>query len=171
MDLLDLIRQGKAPMLCETAEHPFDNPEWIFEPKVDGVRCLAVADQSSHQLWGRHANSLTRLFPEIKLKVKKPCVLDGEIVGEDFNAIQHRVHRERELDIRIASKVYPCVFEVFDILWLGEDLTRKPLLGRKKILAEVLSGERVRVLPFVAEKGIELFEQMKRESGEGIIAK
>jgi len=99
-------------------------------------------------------------------------VLDGEIVGDNFNAVQHRVHRERELDIKIAASVYPCVFEIFDILQVnGEDLTKRPLLERKEILAEALDGERIQFVPFVAEKGTVLFEQIKKEGGEGIIAK
>jgi len=161
------------PMLAETADKPFDSKEHIFELKLDGVRAIAIVNKQI-EFWGRHNNNLTRLFPELQLIwASKPCILDGEIVGQDFNAVQHRVHKTRELDIKIASKRYPCVFEAFDILQVnGEDLTKRPLIERKEILGEVLDDNEVaRFLGFVDTKGTWLFRQIEEQGLEGIMAK
>lgn len=162
------------PMLAETAKEPFDSPDWLFEAKLDGVRCIAQLGGGT-TLQGRSGSDITRKFPELQgihWWARKPCVLDGEIVCDSFGAIQQRIHKEKPLDIRIASQQYAAKYQVFDILLLGDEaLTRKPLHERKRILSEVVDGGNgVGVLPFVFE-GIALFERAKTEGWEGIMAK
>jgi len=165
-----------SPMLAETLDDPnkLDWDNWIAELKLDGVRCIAYLNNET-KLWGRHDNDLTQKFPELQgihLVVKKPCVLDGEIVCQSFEGIQRRVHKEKPLDIKIASKLYPAVYEVFDIIYLdGEDLTKKPLVMRKNILEEILDFNlNIRFLPYFFD-GVALFETAKQPGWEGIIAK
>jgi bifunctional non-homologous end joining protein LigD len=33
------------PMMADCAKEPFDDPNWIFEPKLDGYRVIAVIDE------------------------------------------------------------------------------------------------------------------------------
>lgn len=164
-----------SPMLAQTAEKPFNSPDWLFEEKLDGVRCLSFVDKST-KLLGRYENNLTQLFPEFKhlnLLVKGRAILDGEIVCDSFEGIQRRVHLQDPFKIRLASKTIPATYYIFDILQLdGKDLTKETLATRKYILSEVLEDDGViRKMPYFLEKGIELFNRIKERGGEGIIAK
>jgi bifunctional non-homologous end joining protein LigD len=43
------------PMMANCAKEPFDDPNWIFEPKLDGYRVIAVIDErGSPNLWSRN---------------------------------------------------------------------------------------------------------------------
>jgi len=50
------------PMLAVSGQ-PFNSPEWIFEPKIDGTRCLAEVTSSGVRLYNR------RLFAYGKLSL------------------------------------------------------------------------------------------------------
>lgn len=162
------------PMLAETAEKPFDDPQWLYELKIDGGRCIAYVDGET-KLFTRSGNEITAKFPELApVRTVKPCILDGEITSNTlkFGDFQGRIHKVRELDIRIASKKNPMIYFVFDIIAIGgESLMGKPLIERKAILADNLRSDcAVRILPHFSQ-GITLFEQTKIAGLEGIIAK
>lgn len=164
-----------SPMLAQPAEEPFDRDDWLFEPKLDGVRCVAFLG-SETRLQDRKGKDITYKFPELKelhRQVKKPCVLDGEIVGTSFDQIQRRIHKEKPLDIRIAGKLYPATYYAFDLLSLsGESVMKLPQLSRKELLEEAFSSsERAKVLPFRIGKGKSLFEEIQTKGGEGVMAK
>lgn len=44
MDLF--ATRSASPMLIGRQEEAFDNPEWIYELKMDGFRCLAYMDNT-----------------------------------------------------------------------------------------------------------------------------
>ena len=92
-------------MLATLIEKPFNNKEWLFELKMDGVRAVVVKNGSKLDMWTRNANDLTRRFPTLAeafadLPVDT-VILDGEIVALDekghshFNLIQPRIHLSR----------------------------------------------------------------------------
>ena len=64
----------------------FSDPDWIYERKLDGERCLAFADDSGVRLMTRNQHEITNTFPEIAGALAsqghEPCVVDGEIVWE-----------------------------------------------------------------------------------------
>jgi len=165
------------PMLAETLDpSDIDKLDWasfISEIKLDGCRAVAYVNDGKVELRGRDQN-LTPKFPELSFSVRKPCVIDGEITSADmsFEGIQHRVHKTKPMDIRIASKRYPVIYWAFDILNLnGQDLTKKPLIERKEMLWENLIGNcGVRYLAH-GQDGVSLFEKVKRLGLEGIMAK
>lgn len=166
------------PMLAESVSDPslIDWGNWIAELKLDGVRCIAYLD-SETRLQARSGAEITHKFPELQaihLWARKPMIVDGEIVSADlsFEGIQRRVHKEKPLDIRIASKQYPVIYWVFDILAIaGDDLTKRPLIERKAILADNVDGDcSIRYLPH-SLNGTALYEQVKKLGLEGIMAK
>src|SRR5262245_52689336 len=59
-------------------------PEWQYEPKWDGFRCLAFKDGASVTLQSKAGEPLARYFPEMVAALKKvrakKFVLDGELV-------------------------------------------------------------------------------------------
>lgn len=169
------------PMLAELASAPFDSENHIFEPKWDGVRCLAYLSQGRVKLEGRKSNDLTPLFPELTLETfftSASLVLDGELICGDgstrsFSLIQGRVHKGDPFAIRLASRQLPATYMVFDILELqGIDVTKKPLWEREALLASNLrESDRVRLTPFLEKEGCSLFQMMQSSGYEGVMAK
>jgi len=76
-------------------------PQWQYEPKWDGFRCLAFRDGSKVELQSKAGRTLDRYFPEIVdgLRALKPerFVLDGELAVPEgtsfsFDALLQRIH-------------------------------------------------------------------------------
>lgn len=164
------------PMLAETGDTAsLNRKDWLYEDKLDGVRCIAYLDGTT-QLQSRSGSVITRQFPELAelhRQAVKPCILDGEIISLSFNAIQHRIHQEHPLCIRIAQKQYPAVFNAFDILYVAhQSIEAKPLVERKAILSTIFTPTFYgRVVPYQTAYGVDLLEQAKRNHQEGIMAK
>ena len=163
------------PMLAETGQKPFNRKGFIFEPKLDGVRCIAFLDGET-RLQSRSGSDISAKFPELAglhRQVKTRCILDGEIVGRDFNAIQHRIHQESPFGIRLAQRQYPAFYYVFDILYIaGESVKEKPLIERKALLQGVLAESyQARFTSWQIGYGVSLFNKAKEQSLEGIMAK
>jgi bifunctional non-homologous end joining protein LigD len=153
-------------------DEPFSDPDWIFERKLDGVRCLAHRDGDGVRLVSRTDRSMNGDYPELVEALEaEPCedfVIDGEVVafGEagitSFSRLQRR-HRER-----VAVFYY-----VFDLLRLGgEDVRDMPLRERKAKLRRTLRFKgHVRFSPHRNEHGEELFRDACRKGLEGLMAK
>jgi len=163
------------PMLAQTAKEPFDHEDWLFELKLDGVRCIAYLDKET-RLQARSGQDITAQFPELQglhRQVSKPCILDGEIVCASFNLVQHRIHKTKALDIRVAQRLYPARYFAFDILNVnGKSLMPLAQIARKEGLATVMRESPIGlVLPWREEEGIALFRQVQSLRQEGIMAK
>jgi DNA ligase D-like protein (predicted ligase) len=150
----------------------FSDPGWIFERKLDGVRCLAHRDKRGVKLLSRTDRSMNADYPELVAALEaEPCedfVVDGEVVAFDgrgitsFSRLQRR-HRER-----VAIFYY-----VFDLLRLnGEDTRDLPLRERKAELRRALAFKGpIRFSPHRNGHGEELFREACRKGLEGIMAK
>jgi ATP-dependent DNA ligase len=110
-------------------------PEWQYEPKWDGFRCLVFRDRGRVELQSKSGQPLTRYFPELVdavLAVKaKKFVLDGEILvpsdgAFSFDTLLQRIHPAPSRVQKLARET-PALLIVFDLL-LGDD--GKPLIGR-----------------------------------------
>jgi bifunctional non-homologous end joining protein LigD len=180
-------------MLCQTAE-PFSDDNFLFEPKLDGVRAVAFTGQVSKPrnpvgdrsfldrptvIQGRNMNDITLKFPEISL-CGLDAILDGEIVClanggvPSFERIQQRIHKENSLQIRYMSKIYPATYFVFDILQLnGSNLKSLPLAQRKNILSslDLSPMGNVRTIPYIIGEGVKMFEAVREKGFEGVVAK
>jgi len=73
------------PLPLERRREPFDHPDWIFEPKHDGFRCVAYVDYGRCRLVSRNGNefkSFGSLNSDIADELKgHSAVLDSEIVS------------------------------------------------------------------------------------------
>lgn len=163
------------PMLCKECTKPFDDPNYQWELKYDGIRALATVSDTGYSLQARSGSDKTRLFPELDLKTKRSAILDGEIVCDtngksEFNNIQRRANRLN--GIRWAVDNFPATYKVFDVLEvMGSNLRYIPLAKRREILEAVLiPSQNVKLSP-VFDGGVALFEQAKAEHLEGIIGK
>ena len=116
-------------------------PEWQYEPKWDGFRCLAFRDGNSIDLISKSGKPLSRYFPELitALSALKPqrFVLDGEIVlpihgALSFDHLLMRIHPAISRITKLGQET-PCVFLIFDLLVdnEGKSLFKLPLQDRR----------------------------------------
>jgi bifunctional non-homologous end joining protein LigD len=172
-----------VPMLCSTDGVLLDDPERLYELKLDGVRIVAERQGESVTLRYRHGRVATASYPEIARALRtfapQRMLLDGEIVAFDelgrprFQRLGSRIQAQRPGDVARAAAETPVVYVVFDLLQLGaRDLRPLPLRERKAILAELVRGRGfVRALDHIEGQGRALFELCEREQLEGIVAK
>ncbi len=121
-------------------------PEWQYEPKWDGFRCLAFRDRTKIDLQSKSGKPLTRYFPELVAELQKlkaaQFVLDGEVVipfesALSFDQLLMRIHPAASR-VKLLSQETPCVYIVFDLLVdaQGQSLTKLPLEDRRQALVE-----------------------------------
>lgn len=169
------------PMLA-VAGKPFSAEGWLFEPKFDGIRCLASLRKRKVTLWNRRLSIITEAFPEIvdalPDAVDTDCILDGEIIimsdgKPDVSAIQKRMFISSSLAAQLFARTTPAQYVVFDIIKLGgESLAAYPLRERKKILARILrQNDTIALTVFVEQSGELYFEAAQRNGFEGVVAK
>ena len=168
------------PMKATLAADPFDDPAWVFERKLDGIRALVFRDGDDLRLFSRSGRALTG-YPELEGALgADPCkrfVADGEIVAIDEGGVTSFERLQGRMGIADPVAARRTGIEVFiylfDIVWLeGRDTRELPLLARKELLASALSFEGpVGSVPHVAEHGDALFQTACEAGYEGLIAK
>jgi bifunctional non-homologous end joining protein LigD len=156
------------PMKAVLTDQPFSDPGWIYERKLDGIRCIAIKADRRVRLLSRNHLSLNGRFPEVVDALERDAatqfVLDGEVVA--FDGAQTSFARLQQG----AEHVF---FYVFDLLHLGgEDVTPLPLRRRKALLRGALAFHGpVRLTPHRNGDGEALFRDACRKGWEGVIAK
>ncbi len=160
------------PMKAVLSDTPFSDPDWIFERKLDGIRCLAIRDGSGVSLMSRTARLMNDQFPEVaKALEREPSrdfILDGEIV-----AFRDGVTSFERLQQRARERV-PVFLYVFDLpRHDGQDLRPLPLRERKARLRRALDfNGPIRFNPHRnGEHGEELYRAACQKGLEGVIAK
>ena len=168
------------PMKAVLTDEPFSDAGWIFERKLDGVRCLAIRDGGELRLLSRTRRDLNRGYPElVDALATDSCgrfAADGEIVAFDrgvtsFSRLQGRMGLS---DPEAARRSGIAVFlYLFDLVHLdGEDIAGLPLRARKTRLRHALSFRGpVRYTPHRNEQGEQMYAEACRRGLEGIIAK
>ena len=180
MDLFE--KKGIKPMLIGLQKEPFDDEDYIFELKLDGMRCIAYLEPAGTDLRNKRDLRLLSKVPElseIHKQVKGTCILDGELSvirngRTDFYEIQKRVMTANQTKIRLAALRYPACFTAFDILYLdGKETNMLPLMERKKLLKSVVlqEDERFAVSRYIEGQGKALFDLTGERRLEGIVAK
>jgi bifunctional non-homologous end joining protein LigD len=151
---------------------PFSDPDWIYERKLDGIRCLAVRDGARITMHSRNDHDLSRRYPEIAAAVQaQPGVerfaIDGEVVAFDgaqtsFAKLAARGHHP-----------VPVFFYVFDVLWLnGLDVRPLALRTRKRLLRDAITfGDPLRWTAHRNRDGEAMFQEACRKGWEGVVAK
>src|SRR5918994_3593203 len=141
------------PMLSTLVDKPFNNKDWVFEVKWDGVRSILFLHKKKGilDMQSRNGKSITHRYPELVkslsfstpssssssiLNCKESVVLDGEIVVLDkkkgipsFQSHQRRMNVDYIKEIENLSKEIPATYYFFDILYLdGINLQGLPFL-------------------------------------------
>lgn len=172
-----LLRPSPAPthagaMKAVLTDARFSDAGWIYERKLDGVRCIAVRDGGAVKLLSRNDLSLNGRYPEIAAALEAQPQLrfavDGEVVA--FDGAQTSFAK---LAGRGRTHV-PVFLYIFDVLWLdGEDVRELPLRTRKRLLRTVLRFED-QALRFSTHRnrdGEAFFKEACRKGWEGLVAK
>ena len=184
-EALELIHKSAhpgfiPPMLATLTEEYFDDPEWIYERKLDGVRCLISIKNGIATLFSRNENDMSDSYyelPEILEKHKyADLIADGEIVAFEgkttsFSKLQARIQLKDEKKLKNTKvKIY---LYLFDILYYdGYSLEELPLKSRKKILKKVIYWDpTIRFTPHRNKTGKEFLKEACEKGWEGIIAK
>jgi DNA ligase-1 len=170
------------PMLAQLTDKDIHlTGVWLSEPKYDGERMIAMCSQGNISLWTKRHVQATKKFPELVGALKKSLegqdwMLDGEVtVSGGFRKLLKR-NVEDKTKIYILSKKIPAIYNIFDILlWENEDLTKKSLIERKKILIGAIKpNEHIKIVPFkeVNSQNVEKhFNQYINEGFEGTVLK
>jgi len=178
---------GRAKKKSSAAPPPFEEPQlatlvdevptgsnWIHEYKYDGYRLLLSVGEGAATAWTRNGKDWSDKFRAlVKAASKLPagCLIDGEAVALDdegrpsFQLLQSTLKDQRGANL---------VFFGFDLLIdRGEDIRKLSNIDRKERLASLLEGVSPPILygDHVIGRGDELFREICKQGGEGIISK
>ena len=166
------------PMQAASAEAPFSSPEYIFEVKWDGLRCVLFRDPDGRvRLQDRGLTDLTADIPEVVAAAKRVppgSVIDGELVATDTDGRPDypRLRQRLAGGARMRDEI-PTAYLAFDALYLeGRPLMRQPVIRRRARLAKAVeTGGHMFVPQHIDEDGVELFEACLERGLEGVVAK
>jgi ATP-dependent DNA ligase len=136
------LRPPLAPMEALSVDEIPAGPDWQYEPKWDGFRCLIFRDGAAVSLQSKTGRSLNRYFPEIVAAVRriarKRFVLDGELAvpqGQafSFDDLLQRIHPAASRVAKLAAET-PALFITFDLLAGDEIYLARPLSERREKL-------------------------------------
>lgn len=162
-----------SPMLPSLTDRAFANPNWVFEPKLDGYRVIATVDNGEVRLASRRGLDCSAEYPWLVAALARQpyhdAIFDGEIVAVDeqgrtsFQLLQNRASEPRPY----------LLFYAFDLLYRdGYDLRGVTLEHRKRLLdASLYPVDQIKIVDTFAEDGETLYAAAKEAGMEGIVAK
>jgi bifunctional non-homologous end joining protein LigD len=166
------------PQLATLVTEVPQGEEWLHEIKFDGYRLLCFLEHGQVRLVTRRGQNWTAKFPSLaRAAARLPiidAVLDGEVIVQrgdgtsDFQALQNLLQGERSGRL---------LYYLFDLPYCeGYDLTRTPLLARRRLLNQVLERaghdrSPLRYSEHIQGKGPQAFLQACRMAVEGLISK
>lgn len=174
--------RSASPMLIAEMQEPFDSPDYLYELKLDGERCLAYLDHGGTVLQNKRKLVLNPRYPElmqIHRAVNAKCILDGELAvlvdgKPKFSEVQRRSLLSNQFKVRLAADKTPACFTAFDILYYdNRPVTDLPLTERKTLLEQTVDTENARfaLSRVVGKKGIAFYDIAVQQGLEGIVAK
>ncbi len=174
------VPEWRAPTLATLTEKRFSDPQWIFERKFDGMRCLAFRDGDRVRLMSRNRQPLNGTYPELvdALAAQRATrfVVDGEVVAFEgrrtsFARLQGRLGITDPAAAR-ASRIR-IFYYLFDLLHLdGVSTTDVPLSWRKRLLRDAIKSDGpLRYTTHRVEDGLSAYRTACERGDEGVIAK
>lgn len=172
--------QFTQPMLATLTDDYFSDPNWIYERKLDGERCLVVSTGKTVTLYSRNKKKLNSTYPELVdaflAQDASGYIVDGEIVAFEgnvtsFSKLQQRMQKKgNKNEPSDSPTVY---FYIFDVCYAeGHDLSRLPLKDRKSVLKNLLNyNDPLRLTGYRREEGEKYHREACQKGWEGVIAK
>jgi bifunctional non-homologous end joining protein LigD len=189
------LPRAVEPMQAELGDQPFNDPRWLWEPKLDGYRVLAFIDGDEVTLRSRRGQDYTRAFPRLVAELRKQVgevkapdprvrdnrftmLLDGEVIalGPDgkpsFNALQNRVQLKTERELAAADQSVPTLYYAFDLLhFAGVDLRGAPYDDRRRYLSQCLFPSTLVQLVHAQDDALALYDAALASGFEGVMGK
>ena len=169
------------PQLATQVPKPPDGEDtsevWLHEIKFDGYRTMAHLTDGAVKLITRGGIDWTKRYGDLPHAFAKlPCsdaIIDGEIVVLDAKGISRFALLQDALAEGAGSRLH---FYAFDLLYLdGWDLTKAPLVRRKALLSQLLSGlganSAIQFSDHVEGSGQGLYDQASELGLEGVVSK
>ena len=170
------------PMLAKTGK-AFDDENYFFEPKWDGLRALLFLHERKLDLQNRNLRDATGSYPELQ-KIKgnlraRTAIIDGEVVvlGENgapnFGRLQARFGVDDPKRVSVLAKTTPVTYVAFDLLHIdGQDVISRPLVERKTRLKSFIEeGPYLLYGEHVGAEGSRFFKEATNRGFEGVIGK
>ena len=145
-----------------------DGPQWQYEPKFDGFRCLAFKDDGTVDLRSKSGQPFNRYFPEVVSALAglaaRRFVLDGELVVPEgdafaFDQLLMRIHPAKSRVERL-SREHPALFIVFDLLvdekgeaWVDRSLSDRRMALDRFFAAYAGNNASLRLGPYTTVRG------------------
>ncbi len=144
-----------------------DGPQWLYEPKWDGFRCIAQRTGDGVELFSKNGQPLARYFPEIADALERlpveDVVLDGELVvplagALSFDALQQRIHPAASR-VAMLARTTPARYLIFDLLRRGgepiADLSlRERRAALERFAAAFAAGPELRLSPAATDRRV-----------------
>lgn len=167
-------------MLATLTEERFSDPEWVFERKLDGERCLIFRRGKDAVIWSRNRKRLNDRYPELVNAIARQdatrFIADGEIVAFEgnqtsFARLQGRMQLRNPDEAR-RSRIAVYLY-LFDLLYMDRyETTELELRQRKALLGEALEfGGPLRLMRHRNAEGEAYHREACRRGWEGVIAK
>ena len=102
--------------------------EVAVEPKLDGIRCFAIVENSKALLYARSGKLISNFNSTIGLELAKlpTGCYDGEIMGEDFIALMRQAYRKENV---VTEGTY---LSLFDYIPMSEWKSREAVMTCKE---------------------------------------
>lgn len=164
----------RPPQLATLVKRVPSGGGWLFEPKLDGYRCLAAVSGEQVRLWTRNGIDFRPRAPYIAEALggltDGSALLDGEVCAIDERGRTNFSLLKDSLGTNRLS------YFVFDLLEQnGHDLTRIAQAERKLLLEALLTNlpddAPIRFVAHIEGHGQELLDAMCAGGHEGVIAK
>ncbi len=169
------------PELATLTKDRFFDPQWLYERKFDGERCIAYRSGGQPvRLMTRNQQVVSATYPEVAAALDAQAapdfVVDGEVVAmhegvTSFSRLQQRLGVRNPPPQLVRS--VPVVYFIFDVLRAeGRDVRQLPLLERKKVLRRLLHfGGPLKHTVYRTQDAAAYWEEAQRSGWEGLIAK
>jgi bifunctional non-homologous end joining protein LigD len=169
-------------MTATLTDARFSDPDWMFERKLDGERCLAWVEGGTVRLRSRNDLRLDDTYPELVdalvQRTDADLVVDGEVVAFErgrtsFARLQKRLGVRSAAEARDRARRVAVYFYLFDVLWCdGYDVRALDLRSRKAVLRRAVEfGDPLRFSTHRNCSGETYYAYACRHGWEGLIAK
>ena len=162
------------PMLATLTDEPFSDEAWIYERKLDGVRCLAFRDGGRVRLLSRNRKPQNPTYPELVEAIGAQEPRDIVAFQKGLTSFSRLQQRMKIADPERARRTGVAVhYYLFDLVHLdGRDTTGLPLRERKTLLRRALRfRDPLRFSAHRNAEGVDYLEEACRKGWEGLIAK
>ena len=166
------------PQLATLAAEPPAGARWIHEIKLDGYRTLARIEDGGVRLLTRNGHDWTDRYAMLAQALGgldcRRAALDGEVCVQRSDGATSFAALQDALAARAEEQL---IYYVFDLTYLdGFDLSRTPLIERKRALAALLDpiaggASQIQFSDHFEGDGAAFFAEAARLSLEGIVSK